>query len=70
LAWLHLGPDTLRRITAPTRVLRGDASQPVFARVAKRVAAAIPNAALVGIVASGHAIQSTRLRPSPSRSQG
>ncbi|MDP9293805.1 MAG: alpha/beta hydrolase [Actinomycetota bacterium] len=53
----HLDAQRLSRINAPTRVLRGDNSQTVFADAARRAADAIPGAALIDVAGSGHAIQ-------------
>ena len=53
----HLDADTLGRTTAPTRVLRGDQSSPVFADASQRATDFIPGAVLVDVAGSGHVIQ-------------
>lgn len=53
----HLDGERLSTIDTPVRVLRGDRSQTVFADAARRVADAIPSAALIDVAGSGHAVQ-------------
>lgn len=53
----HLDADRLGRIAAPVRLLCGDRSQTVFAEAGRRATSAIPGAALIDVIGSGHAIQ-------------
>ena len=53
----HLDDQLLGRIVAPTHVIHGDRSEPVFAAAAIRVAKAIPAATLSRATRSGHALQ-------------
>ncbi len=53
----HLDATAVHRITTPTRLLRGDASQRVFADAARRSVEAIDDAKLIDVPGSGHALQ-------------
>ena len=50
----QITPDELARMAVPCLVVRGDRSHPVLMRIADRLAAGLPGAALVRLDACGH----------------